>query len=125
VNNLFLQLLHNMRSYAFSLYTIIIKLCPDTLKVLLSLEKEGPEGLRKIVWKLCAECNMTNLNEFRYCLLVIASLAVSFKGRLSCVKRCLSNLVYDTYSIPCVCSKENKQENKKQDELIDLLLSLA
>jgi len=59
-------------------------------------------------------------------LQVIASLAVSFKGRLSCVKRCLSNLfMLHTYSIPCVCSKANKQENKKRDELIDPLLSLA
>jgi hypothetical protein len=65
--------------------------------------------------------------EFGWILIlqVIASLAVSFKGRLSCVKRWLSNIVHATYSIPCVCSKENKQENKKQDELINPLLSLA
>jgi hypothetical protein len=47
------------------------------------------------------------------------------RSLLSCVKPCLSMLLYAIYSIPCVCSKENKQENKKQDELIGPLLSLA
>ena len=52
-------------------------------------------------------------------------LLLSFKGRLSCVKLCLSMLLYATYSILCVCSKENMQGIKKQDESIDPLLSLA